>query len=326
MSIFHIKFVIFSFFMQKPVIFAKNICHFIDKHTFLSYNTYIMERKTRYLIINDYLENPLPFGDILLTQIGRRYCEYTETILPHAHLDWFELTVVTNGRGTIITNGEECPIQSGEIYLSFPCEVHEIRADQNSRLEYDFFSFNCENEALKKDLKRVTQTYFGAKSRLFQDENISALIKNAIAEFSTTDQPYSGELLTDIFHLILFYLLRDFSETKQNASSVSEAEILCLQLMNYIDTHVYLLEALQELAPRFGYNYGYLSGLFKRTTGKTLSEYFQHRKMETAKALILENKKKISEIAEMLHYTLYSFSKAFKAKYGVSPKALQLQK
>ena len=45
--------------------------------------------------------------------------------------------------------------------------------------------------------------------------------------------------------------------------------------------------------------------------------------MKTAKALILEQKKTIGEIAEMLGYNLYSFSKAFKKRYGISPKAMQ---
>jgi AraC-like DNA-binding protein len=88
--------------------------------------------------------------------------------------------------------------------------------------------------------------------------------------------------------------------------------------MNYIDTHIYTIKKLEELAPKFNYSYGYLSGLFQRTTGKTLSEYHKHRKMETGKVLILEKKKSISEIAEMLGYNLYSFSKAFKNTYGVS--------
>ena len=38
---------------------------------------------------------------------------------------------------------------------------------------------------------------------------------------------------------------------------------------------------------------------------------------------LLENKKSISEIAEMLGYNLYSFSKAFKRAYGTSPKSTQ---
>ena len=45
--------------------------------------------------------------------------------------------------------------------------------------------------------------------------------------------------------------------------------------------------------------------------------------MESARVLILDGKMKIGEIAEMLGYNLYSFSKAFKAAYGASPRNLK---
>jgi AraC-like DNA-binding protein len=47
--------------------------------------------------------------------------------------------------------------------------------------------------------------------------------------------------------------------------------------------------------------------------------------LETARVLILERKKKFGEIADLLNYSsLFSFSKAFKAKYGISPRELQV--
>lgn len=259
-------------------------------------------------------------------QIGRRYCILNEVISAHSHLNWFELTIVLNGKGIIITNEEATPVKAGDIYLSFPCDIHEIKADEETKLEYDFFSFYCVDDSLKEDLKAITRNFRGGNSRIFQDEKISDLVKNAIAEFHIKDQPYSKSLLTDIFHLILVYLIRDFNGGKQKTPDVSEAEILCYQLMNYIDTHIYSLRKLEDIAPKFNYNYSYLSKLFKKITGKTLSEYYQQRKMNAAKTLILERKKKISEIAEMFGYNLYSFSKAFKAMYGVSPKNMQKMK
>lgn len=283
------------------------------------------ENKTRYHLSKHYVENPLPFGDVHLLQLGRRYCEKTEIIAAHPHLNWFELTIVTGGSGTIITNGEETVVHSGDIYLSFPCDVHEIRADCGGRLEYDFFSFHCIDTSIYNNLKDITRIYRAGDKRVFQDSKIARLIGYAISEFVAEAQPYAHNALSDIFHLAILYLIRDFNHIRQNAVNVSEPEILCFQLMNYIDTHVYTLKNLEELAPKFNYNYGYLSGLFKRTTGKTLSEYHQFRKMETGKALILEKKKSVSEIAEMLGYTLYSFSKAFKRTYGISPKNLQKQ-
>lgn len=283
----------------------------------------MLENKTRYHLNKHYVENPLPFGNIHLVQLGRRYCEPMEVIPPHPHLNWYELTVVSSGSGTVITNGEKAVLHAGDIYLSFPCDVHEIRADQNARLEYDFFSFSCEHKSFSKDLKSIINNYRGGYKRVFQDSKISQLIEYAISEFVTDGQPYTSNALHDIFHLIIIHLIRDFNSIPQSTTNVSEPEILCFQLMNYIDTHIYTLKNLEELAPKFNYNYGYLSGLFKRVTGKTLSDYHQRRKMETGKALILEKKKSVGEIAEMLGYNLYSFSKAFKRMYGVSPKNLQ---
>lgn len=283
----------------------------------------MVENKTRYHLNKHYVEHPIPFGNVHLLQLGRRYCEPTENIAPHPHLDWFELTVVTKGRGTIVTNGVSTVVHAGDIYLSFPCDVHEISADQNSRLEYDFFSFSCENKTLSKDLKNITRNYRGGDKRIFQDRKISQLIEYAIFEFIAKEQPHAQTALSDIFQLILVYLIRDFNDIQQSAASVSEPEVLCFQLMNYIDTHIYTIKKLEELAPKFNYSYGYLSGVFQRTTGKTLADYHRNRKMETGKALILENKKSISEIAEMLGYNLYSFSKAFKHTYGISPKNMQ---
>ena len=284
------------------------------------------ENKTRYHLNKTYVENPLPFGAVHLVQIGRRFCEPTEIIPPHPHLNWFELTVVTAGNGTVITNTEEVSVTAGDIYLSFPCDVHEIRADRDTRLDYDFFAFTCEDKTLARDLKSITQNYRGGDKRILQDDKISRLVEFAISEFTNDKQAHTQTALADIFRLIIVYLIRDFNDGKANPTNVSNPEILCFQVMNYIDTHVYSLKKLEELAPKFNYNYGYLSGMFKRTTGKSISEYYQHRKMETAKALILEKKKSISEIAEMLGYNLYSFSKAFKRMHGVSPKGMQMGK
>ena len=283
----------------------------------------MLENKTRYHLNQHYIENPLAFRSVHLLQLGRRYCEPTEIIPPHPHLNWFELTVVTGGGGTIITGGEETEVQSGDIYLSFPCDVHEIKADQNTKLEYDFFAFTCEDKALLKDLKHITQNHHGGDKRVIQDEKISRLVEFAISEFTADNQAHTQTALADIFQLILVYLIRDFNDAQQSVTNVSEPEILCFQLMNYIDTHIYTLKNLEELSTKFNYHYGYLSTLFKRTTGKTLSEYHQRRKMETGKALILEKKKSVSKIAEMLGYNLYSFSKAFKRAYGISPKCMQ---
>jgi len=83
---------------------------------------------------------------------------------------------------------------------------------------------------------------------------------------------------------------------------------------------------LEELSEATGYSYGYLSDLFRKTTGNSLSGYYHAKKLEAARLLLLENKLQVTEIAEMLNYaSVYAFSKAFHRQYGVSPRQYRKQ-
>ena len=95
---------------------------------------------------------------------------------------------------------------------------------------------------------------------------------------------------------------------------------LCESVMNYIDTHVLEIDVLSELGDVFGYNYCYLSSVFKKKTGITLASYYQKCRFVKAKKMLDENPK-VATVAEILKYSsMYSFSKAFKNYWQVSPR------
>lgn len=275
-----------------------------------------------FYLSKDYMRAPVRFGEVFLVQIGRRFCKPSEKIDAHLHDKWFELTIVNGGRCEVFSNGESENLKKGDIFLSFPYDLHEMKADKKEGFEYDFISFYPENEVINADFEKIVQKRLGGADRIFHDERIAYLVKTALTEFSD-EAPYRQEVITDVLRLVIFFIIRDYENVKERTADVSETEILCYQIMNYLDTHLFSLSKLEELAVKFGYNYRYLSGLFKKTTGKTISDYQRQRKMETAKALVVEKKKKIGEIADMFGYTPYSFSKAFKKEFGVSPKTLQ---
>lgn len=166
-------------------------------------------------------------------------------------------------------------------------------------------------EELKKGV-----LYFFARAKIF-----SAVAKSGASEFDRKRE-FSEQLLAGAFEQICIYLIRAFKKTPpSDRGDVTRAETLCFQLMHYIDTHVYSLKTLDDLSGIFGYNYSYLSALFKKVTSETLAGYFRNRRLETARLLLNEGKLNITKIAELLNYSsIYSFSKAFKEKYGVSPK------
>lgn len=277
---------------------------------------------TNYHFKLDYLLNPLEFPMLLLYQIGRLYSTESTLIDTHFHLDWFELTIVTDGAGTITTNGVACAVKRGDIHLSFPYESHKIETDPRRPLKFDFFAFNSRQPTISAELRRIVEQYGSPRMRLFQDSRIRSLIGNAIAEFGAGLEG-KEEVLDAIFRLVTVYLIRNFQtpERGKESDTVTEPEAFCYRIMNYIDSHIDSLKNLEELANVTGYSYGYLSTLFKKTTAHTLTQYYQGRKAEIARMLVLEQRLKISEIAELLNYTsVYAFSKAFRSWFGCSPR------
>ncbi len=274
-----------------------------------------------YHLDKSYIQSPLSFGEAKCYQIGRLFCSESTVVPEHTHLNWFELTIVTEGQGIIGTNGTEVPVGSGDIYLSFPGDFHALRPRPENPMKYDFFSFNTDNETYAAAFRSIMENFAPAEKRIFRDENIRFLVSNAISEFDRKRE-FSEQLLAGAFEQICIYLIRAFKKTPpSDRGDVTRAETLCFQLMHYIDTHVYSLKTLDDLSGIFGYNYSYLSALFKKVTSETLAGYFRNRRLETARLLLNEGKLNITKIAELLNYSsIYSFSKAFKEKYGVSPK------
>lgn len=279
-----------------------------------------MDRK--YHINYYFTKNPPTFGDTHLIQIGRLYCMPGAMVHKHVHINWYELTVVTDGSGVVATNDIEMPVQKGDIYFSCPGDFHEIRSSEENPLEYDFFSFYTSNAISRKILKAIASNMHDMSKRIFSDPQITPLISQAIAEISEKP-PYFENVLSTLLEQIIFRTIRNLdtqrvpAQKKHNLS----ADALCFQIMHYIDTHIYSIQSLQVLSEKFNYNYSYISDVFKRTTGNTIVGYYQSRRLDAAKLLISEQRLKINQVAEVLNYSsLYSFSKAFKNRYGVSPK------
>ncbi len=102
--------------------------------------------------------------------------------------------------------------------------------------------------------------------------------------------------------------------------NISVSHKLCQSLIDYIDTHIYTINKLDILSDVFGYNYCHLSSVFKEKVGITLASYYRYRRLSEAKRLLAEGKR-VGEVSDMLKYSsMYSFSKAFKTYWGVSPK------
>ncbi|MFA9455364.1 helix-turn-helix domain-containing protein [Halalkalibacter sp. AB-rgal2] len=93
------------------------------------------------------------------------------------------------------------------------------------------------------------------------------------------------------------------------------------QCLNYIFTHLYENISLSTLATITGTSTVYLSSLFKKEVGISLSRYIQHERIEEAKKLMTLTEHSLSDICAMLNFHDQSyFTKVFKKITGMTPK------
>lgn len=288
----------------------------------------VMGMDADYHINKSYLSEPLACGDVHLVQIGRLFFRGAGAVAEHLHRGWFELTAVSGGTGQVTLGSERVTVTAGDICLSLPAEVHKIESSAEDPLRYDFFSFYCDEPEMAEALAAMAGRLRSAERRILSDDKIRTLIGVAIAELENEGAPFSHRLLSHLLSEIVIRLLRAAGGVADTPSPLpSAATRLCFRVQQYMDTHVFTLRSLSEVAAVFGYNYSYLSALFRRTTGTTLRDYHRTARWRVARLLVQENRTKITEIAEMLGYSsVYVFSRAYRARFGVPPSRDRVRK
>lgn len=282
--------------------------------------------EVRYQIDRNFLNNPRRAGGFRIFQIGRLYGKPTTRIPRHVHGNLFEITIVTAGRGVIETNSVPVPVAAGDIYVSFPGDFHALWADSADPFDYDFCAFMPDDGPQRTALRAAVSSFMPAMRRIIRDERISYLVSCALSEVQR-DEEADAALLEALFRAVTAYTLRGLHAHETPAPTrTSDAEALCYRMMQYIDTHMYEMAHLGELAAAMNYHYAYLSKLFHRVTGNTLSDYYGKRRLESARLLLGEGTHTVGEVAAMLRYTsVYVFSRAFRRRFGLSPRAWKKQ-
>jgi AraC-like DNA-binding protein len=284
-----------------------------------------MHVSNTYHIDHNYIESPLCLGDLQLIQIGTLHCKEDASIGRHLHRNWFELTILTKGSATVLTNDVPVRLREGDIYLSYPAEFHEIVAEDDSTLHFDFCSFHTLHAPFVEDLEEIMRRFPSAEERILHNDTIRALVRETVAQLQLPERmPYREEMLASLLLQIYILLVRHFKNISpcDPVYNATQSKQFCFSVMHYIDTHIYTMKNPGELAEVTNYNYSYLSHLFRTVTSQTLSEYFQNRRLETAAGLLRENDLLITQIAQLLQYSsVYAFSKAFRTRYGLSPRA-----
>ncbi len=98
------------------------------------------------------------------------------------------------------------------------------------------------------------------------------------------------------------------------------------KVKRYISDHLLDGVSREDLAELAHINSAYLSRLFKKEVGFSMTDYMQQERMKKASEMLIQSDETISNIAKAFHYTNFShFSKLFRKYYGMNPQQFRRQ-
>lgn len=216
----------------------------------------------------------------------------------------YELSLYTDSRGTVFTNGRAHPIQKGDIRFSRPgdrvCSVPHFTC---YTLRFDLpKGSDC---ALVQSIPE----YFSG--RFF--DAYADFMKRIVALGAALDEVGAPASVNAQILELLVFLYRDASAGSDGPQVVEAAK-------EYLERCFSSKISLENLGATFGYNPFYFLRIFRAQTGCSPHEYLTQIRMKHARTLLLSTNLTVYEIAERCGYQSVShFSDSFKRRHGASP-------
>lgn len=125
--------------------------------------------------------------------------------------------------------------------------------------------------------------------------------------------------IVDISNLFVKMFL-DYTE-RVHKVKIGNYSTSVLKSQNFIFEHLYEKISLAQIAKHISINPSYISHLFKKEVGISISEYIQEKRIDEAKKLIESDEKSFADIYVPLGFIDQShFTKVFKKITGITPK------
>jgi AraC-like DNA-binding protein len=246
---------------------------------------------------------------------------------PHRH-SFYELLFFVEGDVTYMVEDTPYPLLPGDL-LIIPCHTrHQPIFRGNSRyrrvvlwLTPDFIRSLQQGEELMLEP--------GQKGRLcrFSPADASRLLECAmsIADESSYERPFGNTMSVLLITQLLILIHRMLPASTDHGQNDSASQQLVNDVVSFINHNLSLDLTLDYLADRFFISKFYLSRVFKKHMQVTPHSYISQRRLVLAKQLLYKGLPPI-EVYKRCGYSDYSsFFRAFKEKYGFSPKQLFLQ-
>ncbi|MGN0155528.1 MAG: helix-turn-helix transcriptional regulator [Lachnospiraceae bacterium] len=121
-------------------------------------------------------------------------------------------------------------------------------------------------------------------------------------------------------------MCEDYTKRMKNLKKQKICSKQIAECIDYIYDHLHTRITIETLADHVNLNPSYLSRLFKRETGTTISSYIQSKKIETAQNMLIYSNYTLAQISITLAFSSQSyFTEVFRKQTGLTPAQYRTQ-
>lgn len=248
----------------------------------------------------------------------------------HMH-DFLEFIYIYSGEGTQCIDDEEYHVKKGDMLFVNLNQVHSFHTETdmsyvNFCVKPEFLSeelvddgniFDLLTLSLFKefsDVDNLSYIRFEESEFMFVDQ----MVERMLIEFNRKSIGYKS-IIKGYMSVLLSMYLRQCS-IKSNITSECGVSDFAIEIVKYIDEHVFEKITLNELATKSFYNPSYFCRMFKKCYGESVKSYIQRKRISRAIDLLTKTDQSVTEIGNNVGYSdKAQFYRIFKKHTGVTP-------
>ena len=256
-------------------------------------------------------------NDFVLYEIGTCKCQPRYSFGPSVRRrDIFHY--VRSGCGKLILNGKEFCITKGQGFLIPSDTMAYYEADSEDPWDYCWIhvgGYRIINIWKEIGLSTEHPVYIPDCEDNTYELIYDDLIRNHEREMYTI-----GKLCELLDHLIVHS--SSSPQTGGGDQQLSHIRKIITYIQTYYSSHI----QLADIAAVCGLDRSYMARLFKEATGLSIHTYLTNYRMNKAQELLRNPTNSIQYVSLSVGYSdVFSFSKAFKKKTGLSPRQWRTQ-
>ena len=245
----------------------------------------------------------------------------------HDHMEWI---IIKKGQARVQVDDVFVDMKSGEFAMVNSKQLHSVKILEEGT-EIIAIVFNeaiVRNSGLDNTEHLYFTPYLNNQLKLpnfFKINRCSEVMSNSmfrlINEYERKEKGFELIIKSEIFQ-VFGLAFRSFYQSDPHTNLSIRRDYNLSPLLDYMRTYYTQDISLEKAADMVSLSPNYLCKVFKKVTGKTLTEYMHHLRINEAERLLIEKDYTVSEIAEMVGFgSITYFGRVFKRIKGMSPSA-----